>query len=302
MSLFARKHPILFFFIMMAFFGTLVLLGFMGLFALSSKVVDKSIASRYSEGGGNIGVVEILGPILSSKEIIENIKEFRENHKIRAIVVRIDSPGGGIGPSQEIYRELMKTRKFKKVVASMGSVAASGGYYIASAAQGIVANPGTITGSIGVIMEYANIMEIVKKIGISPVVIKSGEFKDMGSPLRALRDKEKKLLQDLVDELHLQFVNHAAQARDMEVREMAKLADGRIFSGQSALGLKLVDRLGNLDDAVQWAGDMAKVEGELKPVYPRPDQLSIIRKLAQTLFKDLNISGTVTDHLRYVIK
>jgi protease-4 len=183
----------------------------------------------------------------------------------------------------------------------MGSVAASGGYYIASACNGIVANPGTITGSIGVIMEYANIMEIAKKIGISPVVIKSGEFKDMGSPLRELKDSEKKILQDLVDELHLQFVSDAAKARQIDVQTMAGLADGRVYTGQSALKLNLIDRLGNLDDAVQWAGELADIKGELKTVYPREDKLTFIKKLADTLLKDINISGTVTDNLRYII-
>ncbi|WP_022668461.1 signal peptide peptidase SppA [Desulfospira joergensenii] len=301
--MFARRHPFLFFFMIISSCMTLVFLGFIGLAYIGSQFVGKGLEDRFtSSGSGNIGIVEVAGPILSSKKIIEQIRDFRKNENIKAIIIRIDSPGGGIGPSQEIYRELMKTRASKKVLASMGSVAASGGYYIASATQGIVANPGTITGSIGVIMEYANIMEIAKKIGISPVVIKSGEFKDMGSPLRELKENEKKILQDLVDELHLQFVNHAAKARDIKVEEMAKLADGRVYTGQTALALKLVDRLGNLDDTVQWAGELAMIQGELKPVYPKEDQLSFIRKLADTLLKDLHISGAVTDHLRYVIQ
>ena len=183
----------------------------------------------------------------------------------------------------------------------MGSVAASGGYYIASATDKIVANPGTITGSIGVIMEYANIMEIAKKIGISPVVIKSGEYKDMGSPLRELKDSEKKIFQALVDELHFQFVNDTAKARGIDVQTMATLADGRVYTGQKALKLKLIDRLGNLDDAVLWAGEMANIKGELKPVYPKEDKITFIKKLADTLLKDINISGTVTDNLRYII-
>jgi len=183
----------------------------------------------------------------------------------------------------------------------MGSVAASGGYYIAAAAQGIVANPGTLTGSIGVIMEYANLEEIAKKIGISPVVIKSGEFKDMGSPLRELQEEEKKLFQQLVDELHLQFVTDAARARNMDLDVMGKMADGRIYSGQTALQLKLVDRLGNLDDAVQWAGELASIQGKLVPVYPKEDKITFIRKLADTLLKNFNISGTVTDNFRYII-
>jgi len=195
----------------------------------------------------------------------------------------------------------MKIKTDKKIITSMGSVAASGGYYIASATNGIVANPGTITGSIGVIMEYANLMEIAKKIGISPVVIKSGEYKDMGSPLRELKEKEKKIFQELVNELHLQFVNDAAKARKIDVKTMSSLADGRVYTGQSALALNLIDRLGNLDDAVLWAGEMANIKGELKPVYPKEDKITFIKKLADTLFKDINISGTVTDNFRYII-
>jgi protease-4 len=264
-------------------------------------MIDIPFSQQYTSKVGNIGIIEINGMIFSSKKIIEDMKTFCEKDSIKAIILRIDSPGGGIGPSQEIYREIVKTKRLKKIITSMGSVAASGGYYIASATNGIVANPGTLTGSIGVIMEYANIMEIVKKIGISPIVIKSGEFKDMGSPLRELKDTERKIFQGLVDELHLQFVNDAAKARNIDVKTMAKLADGRVYTGKKALKLKLIDRLGNLDDAVLWAGEMANVKGELNPVYPKEDKMTFIRKLATTLFKDINITGTVTDNLRYII-
>ena len=299
--MFARRHPFLFFFMIISSCLTILFLGVVVLVSFGSKLLTTQFAQQYSSSSGNIGIVEINGMILSSKKIIQDIKTFRDDDAIKAIILRVDSPGGGIGPSQEIYREIMKTRMDKKIITSIGSVAASGGYYIACATEKIVANPGTITGSIGVIMEYANIMEIAKKIGISPVVIKSGQFKDMGSPLRALKDSEKKLLQALVDELHLQFVTDAAKARGMDVDTMAMLSDGRVYSGQNALSLKLIDRLGNLDDAVQWAGEMANIQGELKPVYPKEDKITFIRKLADTLFKDINISGTVTDNLRYII-
>lgn len=233
------------------------------------------------------------------KTVIDQLKTFKEDDRIKAIILRVDSPGGGIGPSQEIYRELMKLRNHKKVVTSMGSVAASGGYYIAAATHGIVANPGTITGSIGVIMEYANLMEIAKKIGISPVVIKSGEFKDMGSPLRELREEEKKLFQDLVNELHSQFVSDAAAARNIKPETMAELADGRVYTGQTAVELKLVDRLGNLDDALEWAGELAGIQGKLVPVYPEEDKITFLKRLAETLFEDVNLKGAVSDYLEY---
>ncbi|MCK4768068.1 MAG: signal peptide peptidase SppA [Desulfobacula sp.] len=299
--MFARRHPFLFFLMIVSTCFTIMFIGFIVLVSFGSKMMSTQFAQQYTSSDGNIGIVEINGMILSSKKIIQDIKTFRDDDDIKAIILRIDSPGGGIGPAQEIYREIIKTKMDKKIVTSMGSVAASGGYYIASATDKIVANPGTITGSIGVIMEYANIMEIAKKIGISPVVIKSGEYKDMGSPLRELKDSEKKIFQALVDELHFQFVNDTAKARGIDVQTMATLADGRVYTGQKALKLKLIDRLGNLDDAIRWVGEMANIEGELKPVYPREDKITFIKKLADTLFKDINISGTVTDNFRYII-
>ncbi|SDU61150.1 signal peptide peptidase SppA [Desulfobacula phenolica] len=299
--MFARRHPFLFFLMIVSVCLTVMFSGFVVLVSLSSTMLNTQFSRHYTSAGGNIGIVEINGMILSSKDIIQNIKTFRDDDAIKAIILRIDSPGGGIGPSQEIYREVMKTRMEKKIIASMGSVAASGGYYIASATDKIIANPGTITGSIGVIMEYANVMEIARKIGISPVVIKSGQFKDMGSPLRELKEPEKKILQALVDELHLQFVNDAANARGMAVKTMEALADGRIYTGAKALDLKLIDRLGNLDDAVRWTGELANIKGELKPVYPKEDKITFIKKLADTLLKDLNISGTAMDNFRYII-
>ncbi len=299
--MFARRHPFLFFFMIISICCTITFAGFIAFVSFGSKILNNQFVQPYSSATGNIGIVEINGMILSSKKIIRNINAFKKNNDIKVIILRIDSPGGGIGPSQEIYREIMKIKAVKKIITSMGSVAASGGYYIASATDGIVANPGTLTGSIGVIMEYVNIMEIAKKIGISPIVIKSGEFKDMGSPLRKLKDSEKKIFQALVDELHLQFVTDAATARGIDIKTMATLADGRVYTGQKALKLKLIDRLGNLDDAVQWAGEMAGIKGELKPVYPKEDKMTLFKKLADTLFKNINISGTVTDNLRYII-
>ena len=299
--MYARRHPFLFFLIIIVTCSTIMFLGVILLLSFGSKMVSSGFTSNYASSRGNIGIVEINGMILSSKKIIQNIKTFRDDDSIKAIILRIDSPGGGIAPSHEIYREVIKTRRDKKIITSMGSVAASGGYYIASATNKIIANAGTLTGSIGVIMEYANIEEIAKKIGISPVVIKSCKFKDIGSPLRELNDSERKILQDLVNELHLQFVNDAAKARGIDVETMLKLADGRVYTGQKALDLNLIDRLGNLDDAVQWVGELAGIKEKLKPVYPKEDKITFIKRLADTLFKDINISGTVTDNLRYII-
>lgn len=298
--MFARRHPFLFFLCVICACFTVGLVAMSGIAVLGAFAVNSKISGAIVSQRGNIGVVEVTGPILSSRKIIEDLKGFMDDDAIKAIILRVDSPGGGIGPSQEIYRELMKTRDAKTVIASMGSVAASGGYYIACATQGIVANAGTITGSIGVIMEYANIEQIAKKIGISPVVIKSGEYKDMGSPMRELKDNEKQLFQNLVDELHAQFVSDAADARNMETDVMAKLADGRVYTGQTAMKLKLVDRIGNMDDAVQWAGQMAGVEGELTLVYPKEDKITLFRKLTETLFQDVNLGSKLSEQFRYV--
>ncbi len=299
--MFARRHPFLFFSMIVSICMTIMFLGVVFLISFSSNMMSSGFAKSYAQNDGNIGIVEINGMILNSKKVIQDIQTFNDDDDIKAIILRVDSPGGGIGPSQEIYREIMKVKSTKKIITSMGSVAASGGYYIASATNGIVANPGTITGSIGVIMEYVNLMEIAQKIGISPIVIKSGEFKDMGSPLRELKDSEKKLFQALVDELHLQFVTDASKARDIDLEIMKALADGRVYTGQKALQLKLIDRLGNLDDAVQWAGELADIQEELVPVYPKEDRMTFFKNLADTLFKDINITGAVTDNLRYII-
>ncbi len=298
--MFSRRHPILFFLLILAACATVLCAGAMlVVFSISRMMVTTAVS--FDEQKGNIGVVEVTGPIFSSRQVIENIKKFREDDAIKAIVVRVDSPGGGVGPSQEIFTELMRTRTVKTVVASMGSVAASGGYYVAAGAQAIVASPGTITGSIGVIMEYVNLTELVGKIGISPVVIKSGEFKDLGSVFRELTDDERQLLQQLVDELHQQFVSDAARARNMTTEEMAALADGRVYTGQTALDLNLIDRMGNLEDAVALAAELAEMDEDPVTVYPKDSPISVLRKLTQTLLKDIDISGAITDNLRFII-
>ncbi len=298
--MFSRRHPFLFFCLVALTVASAALVLTTGLLVGGGVVLQSSLGAGQG-GAGNVGVVEISGMIASSKEIINDLKTFREDSNIKAIVLRIDSPGGGVGPSQEIYREVMKTRLIKKVVASLGSVAASGGYYSASACDGIMANPGTITGSIGVIMEYASFKDIIKKIGLTPVVIKSGEYKDMGSPLRDLEDSEKKLLQGVVDEIHYQFVKDVATGRNLDEEKMATLADGRIFTGARALDLQLVDRLGNLGDAVEWAGTLAGITGEVTPVYPSEDGMTVIKKVISSLFKGADITGAITDNFGFIV-
>lgn len=218
--------------------------------------------------GDKIGVVEVFGVIADSRQVIEQLHDFRDNDNIKAIVLRIDSPGGGVGPSQEIHDEVKAIDATKPVIVSMGSVAASGGYYIAASAREIVANPGTITGSIGVIMEFTNFQELLDKIGLSSVVVKSGEYKDIGSPAREMTSLEREILQDLIDDVHSQFVASVAVGRKLDEEAVRVIADGRIFSGRRAMDMGLVDRMGNLDVAIRRAGELAGIDGEPNVVYP----------------------------------
>jgi protease-4 len=239
------------------------------------------------EFGEKVGIIEIQGIITDSKTALQNLKRFREDDSIKAIVIRVDSPGGAVGPSQEIFREIRKTSKSKKVVASMGSIAASGGYYIAAGADGIVANPGTITGSIGVIMGFTNYEQLLNKIGLVPVVIKSGEYKDMGSPVRKMRPQEKKILKDFARKIHRQFIQDIVDGRNMDKAKVESLADGRIFTGKESKRLGLVDRIGNFEDAVEWAGRLGGIKGKISTVYAREKKFSLIKYIADSSGKAL---------------
>lgn len=218
--------------------------------------------------GKSVGVVRVEGVISDSTGIIDLIREYAERGDIKAVVVRIDSPGGAVGPSQEIYAELKKLRAEKKVVASMGAVAASGGYYIASATDKIVANPGTITGSIGVIIEFMNVEELLKKVGLKGRTVKSGKFKDTGSPFREMSEEEREFLQSVIDDVHGQFIEAVSTGRGIKKEEVAKLADGRIFTGSQALKLGLIDKLGTMEDAIDLSAELAGISGKPTVVYP----------------------------------
>lgn len=232
-------------------------------------------------GSGNVGLVRITGLITESDGAVEQIRKFAKDDSVRAIVLRVNSPGGGVGPSQEIHEEIRKLRGKKVVVTSMGALAASGGYYIASASEKIFANPGTITGSIGVIMNFVNVRDLVEKIGIKGMVVKSGEYKDIGSPVRDMKPSERKLLQGVIDNVHAQFVHAVAEGRGLDREKVREIADGRIFSGEQALALGLVDALGNQQDAVEEAGRLAKIEGEPKLILPPKKRFSILELLRE---------------------
>ncbi len=229
--------------------------------------------------GSAVGVIEMKGMIADSTDITKQLIEFRDNDRIKAVVFRIDSPGGVVGPSQEIYEEVRKFAAKKKLVVSMGSVAASGGYYIAAPATMIYANPGTLTGSIGVLMKLSNVQGLLDKIGLYSFVLKSGKFKDSGSPVRPMTNEERQLFQGVIDSMHGQFVRAVAEGRKLPVETVRTLADGRVFSGEQALQVKLVDKIGNFQDAVDAAAKMAGIEGKPKLIYPeekRPSLLSLL--------------------------
>jgi protease-4 len=238
--------------------------------------------------------VEVKGVISQSSGIIEELQQYVDDKDVKAIILRIDSPGGGVGPSQEIYREVMKIRPKKKVVTSMGSVAASGGYYIASASDLIVANPGTITGSIGVIMQFSNFEELLKKIGIKGVVLKSGEHKDIGSPFREMTPEEKKIMQEVLDNVHQQFIQAVADGRKLDRTKVAEIADGRILTGEQAKNLGLVDQMGNLQDTIEITAKMVGILGKPNVIYPKK-RLSIwellMRDMASAVIDVLNEKG-----------
>jgi protease-4 len=225
--------------------------------------------------GDKIGVVTIKGPITDSEPIVSQLVKFKKDKRIKAIILRIDSPGGGVGPSQEIYREIRKTIKTKKVIASMGSIATSGGYYTASAANKIVANPGTITGSIGVIVQYIELEELFKKIGVHLEVLKSGEFKDIGFPHRKLSKRDKEMIRGLIADIQKQFVSAVAKGRGLSVEHVQEVADGRILTGANAKELGLVDLLGNFQDAVDLTKKMVGIKGEVDLVFPEKVRLRL---------------------------
>jgi len=207
--------------------------------------------------------------------VIDRLLRLKKDENIKAIVLRINSPGGGVGPAQEIYSELLKLRTTKKIIASMESVAASGGFYIACAAHKIVANPGTITGSIGVIIEFANIEELLGKVGLKSVVIKSGKYKDILSPTRTMTPEDRALIQGVIDSVHNQFIEAVAKGRNLPKEKVIKIADGRIFSGEQAQQLGLVDQLGNFQDAIDAAAKMCGIVGEPRIQYPEKRRPSI---------------------------
>jgi protease IV len=260
-------------------FGSLLGLCFVFLYFLFSALEQKGEQGWGSGLGPHIAVVELTGTITDSKGIIGQLHELRKDDSIKAIVLRIDSPGGAVAPSQEIYRAVLRTKKDKKVVCSMGTVAASGGFYVASACDKIYASPGTITGSIGVISEFPHVQGLMALARIDVDTIKSGTLKDSGSPLRAMSDGERKFFQAFVNGVYEQFLDDVATARKIPKETLRPLADGRILSGQEALEHHLIDALGNLEDAIDGAAKLAGASGEPVPVFQRKPRGSFVGEM-----------------------
>lgn len=254
---------------------------FFGFFAfVFFMAVARQDSGQFSLSTSKVAILPIEGEILDARDTVDLLRRYAENSSVRAIVVRINSPGGAIAPSQEIYSEIRKTRvkSGKPIVASLDSVGASGGYYIAAACEEIVANPGSITGSIGVILDWMEVDQLVQWAKMRRQTITSGPMKAAGSPFRQLTETERQYLQRIVLQLHGQFVKAVAEGRAGKISEqqVAQLADGRVFTGQEALTLKLVDRIGNLGDAVALAAKKAGVRGEPSTIYPRKRQHTLL--------------------------
>lgn len=242
-------------------------------FMLSAVFAVVAVTAILGEGrdlsiSNGVGLVEVKGLIVDPQETVKQLYEFGKDDKVKSVVLRVDSPGGVVGPSQEISVAVKKLRAKKPVIVTMGSVAASGGYYISAPATLIYANPGTITGSIGVLMKFSNLEGLMNKVGMKAFTLKTGKFKDVGSPARSMTAEERAMLQSVIDSTHSQFVRTVAEGRHLPVEKVREIADGRIFSGEQALAIKLVDRLGTMQDAVEEAARLGGISGEPRLIKP----------------------------------
>ena len=259
----------------------LLFLSFLFTLVLGIVVALVAVAIWRSDGtlrsGARIGVVEVEGFIADPDHVTAALRDLRSDEDIKAVVLRVNSPGGVIAPSQEIHDEVRRTAAVKPVVVAMGALAASGGYYVSAPATRIVANPGTATGSIGVILQFKEVHLLFDKLGLRSRTVKSGAMKDAGSPFREMTDADAATFQTLIDDLFDQFVMAVAEGRKMDPQQVRQLADGRVYSGRQALELGLVDQLGNFWDAVAVAQELGGLSGEPKLEYRRKRQSGLLR-------------------------
>ena len=240
-----------------------------------------SISYDSEPSADNIGIVEIKGTIMDSRDIIKVLDEFNNRSDIKSIILRLDTPGGAVAPSQEIYEKVksISIQNKKPIVASISSVAASGGYYIAIGADEIIANPGSITGSIGVIINFPIAKELVDKVGLKFNTVKSGKMKDAGSPYRDPTDDENVFFQEIVNDLHLQFVEEVSRQRNIKIDKLSSITDGRIFTGKQAYELGLIDSIGTFEDALNISKNLANISGSTNLVYPKDKKGRLIKML-----------------------
>lgn len=257
------------------------------IFALSLVISNIGKRAHYEvTSGSHIALVEVKGVIFSAEDVVRQFEKYAKDKSVKGIVLRIESPGGGIAAAEEIYQKVKQVRDAGKVVvASMGSVAASGGYYIACGADTIMANLGTITGSIGVISEIPNTAGLMSKLGIRFEVIKSGKYKDTGSPHRPMSEEEKRYMQNLIDDAFAQFVDVVATERKMDRATVLRYADGRVFTGQQALAYALIDTIGTYEDAINLTGKLAGISGKPKTIKERKRKITIF----DLLFQDVRL-------------
>lgn len=262
--------------------GFIMMFGFVFVILMSLSGIE----SELTEEDG-IGVIEITGPIEGSKKTLKDLRKFEQDENIKSILVRVDSPGGAVAPSQEIYSELLRLRDIKPVVVSMGSLAASGGYYISVGGEYIFANPGTITGSIGVIMQTTYLMELMKAIKVTPRTYKSGEHKDILSPFRESTESDDKIINTMISDVYEQFLDDISKARKLDKETIRPIADGRILTGKQALDLKLVDQLGSFNDAVRYLAEKSDLGDEPKLIYPRKETMTYIEQMFESSLKGI---------------
>jgi protease-4 len=286
-----KKNPLV---LLLAVSGVFFVIFLVFVFLTMGNIVkDRSLLAR---GGTNVGVVKVKDVIMDSQRTLKELKDFEEDSSIKAILVRIDSPGGAVGPSQEIHDAIIRVKKVKPVVASFESVAASGGFYIAVAADRIISNAGTLTGSIGVIMNMMNLSEVYKWAKVERYNIKSGKFKDVGADNRPMTAEEKELMQNLVNNVYEQFLKAVADGRRLPIDRVRPYADGRVLSGEQAQAVGLVDKLGGVDVALDTIKELAKLppKTKIKLVFPEPRRRSLLDMLGKDGAN--SIVGAVLDH------
>lgn len=287
-----NKHPFL--------SGFIFLIIFVGIFGVFIYLIlfKFQVKSNYNVVKGTspyaIGIINLTGAITNSSGFVRLLNHYKRDDAVKAVIIRVNSPGGEVAPSQAIYEQLMKFRKYKKIVVSMDSIAASGAYYISSAANEIVAEPGTLTGSIGVIMEMPNFYKLMKKVGVSYNYIVSGPYKDIGTPFKKMTVMQRKKLQGVVTNVYGQFVKAVAKGRNLKVPYVKRLANGMVYSGQQALKYHLVDKLGDFQDAVKIAQRLSGIKGKATLIYPIKKRSNLFQSFIKRAVKSFlkNIGAT----------